>query len=130
MKNYTTNCNWDGILTYPFGFSPLIHFMDIRCYVELARPVNTVPNIPGIPGPPVGGASSGSSSPSGYTLHSEAKMVRPSVVLSSFCRLLAKHFIYINKRMTFIKLLHDLGVVSVFLAVEGSSNSSGPRSTR
>lgn len=55
--------------------------MDIRCYVELARPVNTVPNIPGIPGPPVGGASSGSSSPSGYTLHSEAKMVRPSVVL-------------------------------------------------
>lgn len=87
--------------------------MDIRCYVELARPVNTVPNIPGIPGPPVGGASSGSSSPSGYTLHSEAKMVRPSVVLSSFCRLPAKHFIYINKRMTFIKLLHGLGVVSV-----------------
>ncbi|XP_005739678.1 cyclic AMP-dependent transcription factor ATF-7b isoform X1 [Pundamilia nyererei] len=42
--------------------------------ISLARPVNTVPNIPGIPGPPVGGASSGSSSPSGYTLHSEAKM--------------------------------------------------------
>ncbi|XP_029907865.1 cyclic AMP-dependent transcription factor ATF-7b isoform X2 [Myripristis murdjan] len=42
--------------------------------ISLARPVNTVPNIPGIPGPPVGGASSGSSSPSGYSLHSETKM--------------------------------------------------------
>lgn len=46
------------------------------CNVELARPVNSVPNIPGIPGPPVGGASSGSSSPSAYGLHSETKMVR------------------------------------------------------
>ncbi|XP_074534258.1 cyclic AMP-dependent transcription factor ATF-7b isoform X4 [Halichoeres trimaculatus] len=42
--------------------------------ISLARPVNSVPNIPGIPGPPVGGASSGSSSPSGYNLHSETKM--------------------------------------------------------
>ncbi|KAM6928092.1 cyclic AMP-dependent transcription factor ATF-7b isoform 3-T3 [Xenentodon cancila] len=42
--------------------------------ISLARPVNTVPNIPGIPGPPIGGASSGSSSPSGYGLHSETKM--------------------------------------------------------
>ncbi|KAM3622503.1 uncharacterized protein V6R79_025899 [Siganus canaliculatus] len=42
--------------------------------ISLARPVNSVPNIPGIPGPPVGGASSGSSSPSGYSLHSETKM--------------------------------------------------------
>ncbi|XP_029287470.1 cyclic AMP-dependent transcription factor ATF-7b isoform X4 [Cottoperca gobio] len=42
--------------------------------ISLARPVNSVPYIPGIPGPPVGGASSGSSSPSGYSLHSEAKM--------------------------------------------------------
>ncbi|XP_078139932.1 cyclic AMP-dependent transcription factor ATF-7b isoform X3 [Centroberyx gerrardi] len=42
--------------------------------ISLARPMNTVPNIPGIPGPPVGGASSGSSSPSGYSLHSETKM--------------------------------------------------------
>ncbi|XP_028262656.1 cyclic AMP-dependent transcription factor ATF-7b isoform X2 [Parambassis ranga] len=41
--------------------------------ISLARPV-TVPNIPGIPGPPVGGPSSGSSSPSGYSLHSETKM--------------------------------------------------------
>ncbi|XP_068171811.1 cyclic AMP-dependent transcription factor ATF-7b isoform X2 [Antennarius striatus] len=42
--------------------------------ISLARPVNSVPNIPGIPGPPVGGVSSGSSSPSGYNLHSETKM--------------------------------------------------------
>ncbi|XP_075880741.1 cyclic AMP-dependent transcription factor ATF-7b isoform X4 [Nelusetta ayraudi] len=42
--------------------------------ISLARPANSVPNIPGIPGPPVGGASSGSSSPSGYSLHSEAKL--------------------------------------------------------
>ncbi|XP_034530909.1 cyclic AMP-dependent transcription factor ATF-7b isoform X3 [Notolabrus celidotus] len=42
--------------------------------ISLARPVNSVPNIPGIPGPPVGGASSGSSSPSGFSLHSETKM--------------------------------------------------------
>ncbi|KAL3058484.1 hypothetical protein OYC64_010603 [Pagothenia borchgrevinki] len=42
--------------------------------ISLARPLNSVPYIPGIPGPPIGGASSGSSSPSGYSLHSEAKM--------------------------------------------------------
>ncbi|XP_076012935.1 cyclic AMP-dependent transcription factor ATF-7b isoform X2 [Genypterus blacodes] len=42
--------------------------------ISLARPANTVPNIPGIPGPPVSGTSSGSSSPSGYILHSEARM--------------------------------------------------------
>ncbi|KAJ4927280.1 hypothetical protein JOQ06_015014 [Pogonophryne albipinna] len=42
--------------------------------ISLARPLNSVPYIPGIPGPPVGGASSGSSSPSGFSLHSEAKM--------------------------------------------------------
>ncbi|KAK0141701.1 Cyclic AMP-dependent transcription factor ATF-7 [Merluccius polli] len=41
---------------------------------QLARPVSAVPNIPGIPGPPVGGASSGSSSPSGYSMHADAKM--------------------------------------------------------
>ncbi|XP_015226148.1 cyclic AMP-dependent transcription factor ATF-7b isoform X3 [Cyprinodon tularosa] len=46
--------------------------------ISLARTVNTVPNIPGIPGPPIGGASSGSSSPSGYGLHSETKMVSPA----------------------------------------------------
>ncbi|CAL8323417.1 unnamed protein product [Merluccius merluccius] len=42
--------------------------------INLARPVCMVPNIPGIPGPPLGGSSSGSSSPSGYSIHSEAKM--------------------------------------------------------
>ncbi|KAM8756838.1 cyclic AMP-dependent transcription factor ATF-7b isoform 5-T5 [Acanthopagrus schlegelii] len=42
--------------------------------ISLARPVNSVPNIPGIPGPPVGGASSGSSSPSGYSMNSETRM--------------------------------------------------------
>uniref|UniRef100_A0A8C8DLW3 Cyclic AMP-dependent transcription factor ATF-7 n=1 Tax=Oryzias sinensis TaxID=183150 RepID=A0A8C8DLW3_9TELE len=42
--------------------------------ISLARPVNTVANIPGIPGPPVRGISSGSSSPSEFSLHSETKM--------------------------------------------------------
>ncbi|XP_067384242.1 cyclic AMP-dependent transcription factor ATF-7a isoform X3 [Channa argus] len=42
--------------------------------INLARPVCMVPNIPGIPGPPLGGSSSGSNSPSGYSIHSEAKM--------------------------------------------------------
>ncbi|XP_030275169.1 cyclic AMP-dependent transcription factor ATF-7b isoform X6 [Sparus aurata] len=46
--------------------------------ISLARPVNSVPNIPGIPGPPVGGASSGSSSPSGYSMNSETRMVSPA----------------------------------------------------
>ncbi|KAF7654273.1 hypothetical protein LDENG_00071700 [Lucifuga dentata] len=42
--------------------------------INLARPMCMVPNIPGIPGPPLGGCSSGSNSPSGYSIHSEAKM--------------------------------------------------------
>ncbi|XP_030230794.1 cyclic AMP-dependent transcription factor ATF-7b isoform X5 [Gadus morhua] len=46
--------------------------------ISLARPLNAVPNVPGIPGPPVGGASSGSSSPSGYSMHADAKMVSPA----------------------------------------------------
>ncbi|XP_062321957.1 cyclic AMP-dependent transcription factor ATF-7b isoform X2 [Osmerus eperlanus] len=46
--------------------------------ISLARPLNMVPNIPGIPGPPISGTSSGSSSPSGYSLHSDAKMVSPA----------------------------------------------------
>ncbi|CAL8401713.1 unnamed protein product [Arctogadus glacialis] len=46
--------------------------------ISLARPLNAVPNVPGIPGPPVGGASSGSSSPSGYSMHADAVM-RPHV---------------------------------------------------
>uniref|UniRef100_A0A3Q3FX09 Cyclic AMP-dependent transcription factor ATF-7 n=1 Tax=Labrus bergylta TaxID=56723 RepID=A0A3Q3FX09_9LABR len=53
--------------------------------ISLARPLNSVPNIPGIPGPPLGGASSGSSSPSGYSLHSETKMVRFSLLLAPLC---------------------------------------------
>lgn len=40
---------------------------------QLARPVSIVPNIPGIPGPP--SSSSGSVSPPGLPVHSEAKMV-------------------------------------------------------
>ncbi|XP_059189397.1 cyclic AMP-dependent transcription factor ATF-7a isoform X2 [Centropristis striata] len=42
--------------------------------INLARPMCMVPNIPGIPGPPLGGSSSGSNSPSGYSIPSEAKM--------------------------------------------------------
>ncbi|XP_064160621.1 cyclic AMP-dependent transcription factor ATF-7-like isoform X1 [Anguilla rostrata] len=42
--------------------------------ISLARPLCMVPNVPGIPGPPLGGVSSGSSSPSGYSAHSDAKM--------------------------------------------------------
>ncbi|XP_034956232.1 cyclic AMP-dependent transcription factor ATF-7 [Zootoca vivipara] len=40
--------------------------------ISLARPISVVPNIPGIPGPPI--ISSGSISPSGLPVHSEAKM--------------------------------------------------------
>nr|XP_056714335.1 cyclic AMP-dependent transcription factor ATF-7 [Euleptes europaea] len=40
--------------------------------ISLARPMSVVPNIPGIPGPPIVG--SGSISPSGLPMHSEAKM--------------------------------------------------------
>ncbi|XP_062975752.1 cyclic AMP-dependent transcription factor ATF-7 [Elgaria multicarinata webbii] len=40
--------------------------------ISLARPMTMVPNIPGIPGPPI--ISSGSISPSGLPMHSEAKM--------------------------------------------------------
>lgn len=58
---------------------------------QLARPMCMVPNIPGIPGPPLGGSSSGSNSPSGYSIHSEAKMVSTRLALyfylfiCSFC---------------------------------------------
>lgn len=44
-------------------------------FLQLARQMCMVPNIPGIPGPPLGGSSSGSNSPSGYSISSEAKMV-------------------------------------------------------
>lgn len=52
--------------------------------LQLARPMCMVPNIPGIPGPPLGGSSSGSNSPSGYSIPSEAKMVSTSLALY-FC---------------------------------------------
>uniref|UniRef100_A0A8C7S095 Cyclic AMP-dependent transcription factor ATF-7 n=1 Tax=Oncorhynchus mykiss TaxID=8022 RepID=A0A8C7S095_ONCMY len=55
---------------------PLLPSPNMTSVISLARPFNLVPNIPGIPGPPIGGTSSGSSSPSGYSLQSEAKMVR------------------------------------------------------
>ncbi|KAL6483059.1 hypothetical protein MHYP_G00079310 [Metynnis hypsauchen] len=48
--------------------------MQMPSVISLARPMCMVPNIPGIPGPPLGGSGSGSSSPSGYYPHSEAKM--------------------------------------------------------
>lgn len=48
--------------------------MQMPSVISLARPLCMVPNIPGIPGPPLGSSSSGSSSPSGYNLHAEAKM--------------------------------------------------------
>ncbi|XP_056304965.1 cyclic AMP-dependent transcription factor ATF-7a isoform X1 [Danio aesculapii] len=48
--------------------------MQMPSVISLARPLCMVPNIPGIPGPPLGGSSSGSSSPSGYNPHAEAKM--------------------------------------------------------
>ncbi|KAM9344292.1 cyclic AMP-dependent transcription factor ATF-7a isoform 1-T1 [Pholidichthys leucotaenia] len=48
--------------------------VQIPSVINLARPMCMVPHIPGIPGPPLGGSSSGSNSPSGYNIHSEAKM--------------------------------------------------------
>ncbi|XP_018411718.1 PREDICTED: cyclic AMP-dependent transcription factor ATF-7 [Nanorana parkeri] len=41
--------------------------------ISLARPMSMVPNIPGIPGPPIIGGG-GHISPSGLSVHSEAKM--------------------------------------------------------
>ncbi|XP_068068570.1 cyclic AMP-dependent transcription factor ATF-7 isoform X2 [Anomalospiza imberbis] len=50
--------------------------------ISLARPMAMVPNIPGIPGPPIN--SSGSLSPSGLPVHSEAKMrLKASLAASS-----------------------------------------------
>ncbi|XP_061843009.1 cyclic AMP-dependent transcription factor ATF-7a isoform X2 [Nerophis lumbriciformis] len=48
--------------------------VQIPSVINLARPMCMIPNIPGIPGPPLGSSSSGSNSPSGYSIHSEAKM--------------------------------------------------------
>ncbi|KAF4112352.1 cyclic AMP-dependent transcription factor ATF-7b isoform X1 [Onychostoma macrolepis] len=52
---------------------PLLPSPGQTSVISLARSSNPVPNIPGIPGPPIGGSSSGSSSPSGYSTHSDAK---------------------------------------------------------
>ncbi|XP_009072739.1 PREDICTED: cyclic AMP-dependent transcription factor ATF-7-like, partial [Acanthisitta chloris] len=50
--------------------------------ISLARPMSMVPNIPGIPGPPIN--TSGSISPSGLPVHSEAKMrLKASLTASS-----------------------------------------------
>ncbi|XP_077644806.1 cyclic AMP-dependent transcription factor ATF-7 [Lonchura striata] len=50
--------------------------------ISLARPMAMVPNVPGIPGPPIN--SSGSLSPSGLPVHSEAKMrLKASLAASS-----------------------------------------------
>ncbi|XP_066521607.1 cyclic AMP-dependent transcription factor ATF-7b isoform X3 [Hoplias malabaricus] len=57
---------------------PLLPSPGQTSVISLARSSNTVPNIPGIPGPPIGGSSSGSSSPSGYSSHNEAKIVSPA----------------------------------------------------
>ncbi|XP_037130670.1 cyclic AMP-dependent transcription factor ATF-7a isoform X3 [Syngnathus acus] len=52
--------------------------VQIPSVINLARPMCMIPNIPGIPGPSLGSSSSGSNSPSGYSIHSEAKMVSPA----------------------------------------------------
>lgn len=57
---------------------PLLPSPGQTSVISLARSSNPVPNIPGIPGPPIGGSSSGSSSPSGYSTHSDAKTVSPA----------------------------------------------------
>lgn len=61
-----------------------------------------VPNIPGIPGPPLGGSSSGSSSPSGYNLHNEAKMVSGNL----FTSIQTGPFIKCLKRQELSPFLH------------------------
>lgn len=56
--------------------------MQMPSVISLARPVSIVPNIPGIPGPP--SSSSGSVSPPGLPVHSEAKMrLKASLTASS-----------------------------------------------
>uniref|UniRef100_A0A3Q3W3H1 Uncharacterized protein n=1 Tax=Mola mola TaxID=94237 RepID=A0A3Q3W3H1_MOLML len=71
-----TNLGW---------FKLTIHmYLCVLYGLQLARPMCMVPNIPGIPGPPLGGSSSGSNSPSGYSIPSEAKMVSTSLALY-FC---------------------------------------------
>lgn len=71
------------VLSSSTGCHLVLHlYLCAFCALQLARPMCMVPNIPGIPGPPLGGSSSGSNSPSGYNIHSEAKMV--STRFSSF----------------------------------------------
>lgn len=63
-----------------------------------------VPNIPGIPGPPLGGSSSGSSSPSGYNLHTEAKMVSEAHVVCQVGRHALKFLAYPQGGVTRVPL--------------------------
>ncbi|XP_072307628.1 cyclic AMP-dependent transcription factor ATF-7b isoform X2 [Eucyclogobius newberryi] len=53
---------------------PLLPSPQMTSVISLARPAPSVPNVPGIPGPPIGTGSSNSSSPSGYSVHSETRM--------------------------------------------------------
>ncbi|XP_072307629.1 cyclic AMP-dependent transcription factor ATF-7b isoform X3 [Eucyclogobius newberryi] len=57
---------------------PLLPSPQMTSVISLARPAPSVPNVPGIPGPPIGTGSSNSSSPSGYSVHSETRMVSPA----------------------------------------------------
>ncbi|XP_053312170.1 cyclic AMP-dependent transcription factor ATF-7-like isoform X2 [Spea bombifrons] len=56
--------------TVPFLPGPHVQMPSV---ISLARPMSLVPNVPGIPGPPVIGGA-GHISPSGLSIHSEAKM--------------------------------------------------------
>lgn len=79
-------CNSTSYSKKLFRFEPVCIYLCI----QLARPMCMVPNIPGIPGPPLGGSSSGSNSPSGYSNHSEAKMV--SIRLAVYFYLFIRSF--------------------------------------
>ncbi|KAJ1159845.1 hypothetical protein NDU88_000349 [Pleurodeles waltl] len=57
--------------TTPFLPSPHVQMHSV---ISLARPLSMVPNIPGIPGPPIMSSGGGHISPSGFSLHSDAKM--------------------------------------------------------
>lgn len=57
--------------TTPFLPSPHVQMHSV---ISLARPMSMVPNIPGIPGPPIMSSGGGHISPSGFSLHSDAKM--------------------------------------------------------
>lgn len=74
--------------------------------LQLVRPMCMVPNIPGIPGPPLGGSSSGSNSPSGYSIHSEAKMVSTRLALY-FCLLISSFCLHVHPAASLCASLLD-----------------------